>query len=149
LGRANAPRIWVRRFKMRFLRWTDADPMRDQPARGDQEDSGLPRIAIQAPANLPRSTGRPHPFLICMPILQWPQADWKRKCVQIFGVFLSICSKIACEIPKEFRRVGIRANYQKSIAARYGKRLNIRPLISPIGSHTATYGQLLPIRIAR
>ena len=49
----------------------------------------------------------------------------------MYGVFLSICSKIAFEIPKEFRRVGIRANYQKSMAARYGKRLNIRPLISP------------------
>jgi hypothetical protein len=40
---------------------------RDQPAGGDQEDSGLPRAAVETPANFRCHTGRPSQFLTYIP----------------------------------------------------------------------------------
>jgi len=50
-------------LKMQSLRQPDEDFMRHQPARGNQEDPRLPRIAFQTSSNFPGSTGSPFQLL--------------------------------------------------------------------------------------
>jgi hypothetical protein len=78
---------------MWFLRRADENYMRDQSSTGDKENSGLPWLAVQTPANFLRRTGKPSRLLAHIPIIQLAKPVEKGKLCISFHVLTLLCSK--------------------------------------------------------
>jgi hypothetical protein len=107
---------------------------------GDKENPGLPRPAVETPANFPRSTGRP------LQLLNYGRRKpvEKGKVSKILHFLIPPRSKIPFENSRKIQKVYIKRFYQKlsesiqggaaaGVEACQAKRQLELPILSPMG----------------